>query len=235
MTGERDGDGFGSAVAGHVGAARACCWSSVHRVPGASRTGRTYVYTDRSAKPAFVIDADDTGGGAWRRCSSRSRGTSMRTAPGLRVRLGFRQSREGPVHWPHLRALGQGRPPPAAADRRRPGRGLRDQSLLRGRSSTGDGHADLAVGAWQHAGSRPCPAGASTCYSGKDGRLLRTITSRGSPATPSASTQSASVMSMATGPDRPAGDGRLHGGINGYRVWTLCFSALERRSNADVG
>ena len=41
----------------------------------------------------------------------------------------------------------------------------------------GDGHADLAVGAWQHAGAAPS-GGRIYLHSGKDGKLLRTITCR---------------------------------------------------------
>lgn len=41
----------------------------------------------------------------------------------------------------------------------------------------GDGHADLIVGAWQYAGAAQS-GGRAYLYSGKDGRLLRTITCR---------------------------------------------------------
>jgi hypothetical protein len=41
----------------------------------------------------------------------------------------------------------------------------------------GDGHADFAVGAWQHASAAPS-GGRIYLHSGKDGRLLRTITCR---------------------------------------------------------
>ncbi len=60
LDGERDGDRFGSAVAGHtagkqtllvVGAAGG----------GERRTGRVYVFKGLSPKPAFTIDADETG------------------------------------------------------------------------------------------------------------------------------------------------------------------------------
>ena len=41
----------------------------------------------------------------------------------------------------------------------------------------GDGHADLAVGAWQY-GAAAISGGRIYVHSGKDGRLLRTITCR---------------------------------------------------------
>jgi hypothetical protein len=41
----------------------------------------------------------------------------------------------------------------------------------------GDGHADFAVGAWQHSSAAPS-GGRVYLHAGKDGRLLRTITCR---------------------------------------------------------
>lgn len=41
----------------------------------------------------------------------------------------------------------------------------------------GDGHADLAIGAWRHAGAAPM-GGKVTVFSGKDGSVLRTITGK---------------------------------------------------------
>jgi len=41
----------------------------------------------------------------------------------------------------------------------------------------GDGHADLIVGAWQYAGAA-VSGGRAYLYSGNDGRLMKTFTSR---------------------------------------------------------
>ena len=60
LTGEAADDAFGSAVAGSLGTARLV---PDRRRAGAGprHAGRTYVYNGLSPKPAFVIDADDTG------------------------------------------------------------------------------------------------------------------------------------------------------------------------------
>src|SRR5262249_34220300 len=60
LTGEREGDAFGSTVAGWADARRLFL---VVGAPGAGpqKRGRTYVYDSLGAKPKFVIDADDTG------------------------------------------------------------------------------------------------------------------------------------------------------------------------------
>ena len=57
-----------------------------------------------------------------------------------------------------------------------PGEGFGTSASVAG-DLDGDGHADLAVCAWQYGGAAPS-GGRIYLYSGKDGRLLRTITCR---------------------------------------------------------
>ena len=174
LKGERDGDGFGSAVAGHsegrvlrlvVGAPQA----------GPTRTGRTYVYDALSAKPMFTIDSDERGAALG----------AMFVAVVGDVD-GDRISDVYSSDFPH-RAKG-----PATGrvyvhsgkDGRRlltltgetEGEGFGTSPAKAG-DVNGDGHADLAVGAWQYAGSAPS-GGRVYLHSGKDGSLLRTFTCR---------------------------------------------------------
>src|SRR5262249_20162494 len=60
LTGEREGDGFGSTVAG---------WADAKRIflivgapaAGPAKKGRTYVYDGLTTTPQFTIEADETG------------------------------------------------------------------------------------------------------------------------------------------------------------------------------
>jgi hypothetical protein len=60
LTGERAGEQFGAAVAGATEKKRPLLIVGAPGA-GAKKNGRTYVYTSLSRKPAFVIDADETG------------------------------------------------------------------------------------------------------------------------------------------------------------------------------
>jgi hypothetical protein len=174
MGGERDGDRFGSAVAGNafgkgvllvVGAPGA----------GASRTGRTYVYTDLSAKPAFVIEADDTGAALGAMFVAVAGDVDADGTPDVYA-SDFANRAKGPstgriyVHSGKdgrrlLQLTGEG-----------PGEGFGTSPSTAGDLDR-DGRADLAVGAWQYAGAA-VSGGRIYVHSGTDGRLLRTITSR---------------------------------------------------------
>jgi hypothetical protein len=174
MTGERDGDRFGSAVAGHVGGNGVLL---VVGAPGAgpSRTGRTYVYRDLSGKPAFLIDADDTGAALGAMFVAIAGDVDADGTADVYA-SDFANRAKGPstgriyVHSGKdgrrlLQLTGEG-----------PGEGFGTSPSTAGDLDR-DGHADLAVGAWQHAGAA-VSGGRIYVHSGKDGRLLRTITSR---------------------------------------------------------
>ena len=60
LTGEREGDGFGSAVAGFADAKHMLLMVGAPRA-GTCKCGRTFVYDELSAKPKFTIEADETG------------------------------------------------------------------------------------------------------------------------------------------------------------------------------
>ena len=174
LEGERPGDNFGSAVAGYADAKQVLL---IIGAPGAGprNAGRTYVYTSLSRSPAYVIDADETGvalgamfvavAGDLNKdglvdvyasdFSNRARGLST-------GRVYVRSGKDGAYL---LTLTGEG-----------PGEGFGTSASVAG-DIDGDGHADLAVGAWQYAGAA-LSGGRIYVHSGKDGKLLRTITCR---------------------------------------------------------
>jgi hypothetical protein len=174
LAGERPGDNFGSAVAGHSDARQTLL---IIGAPGAGprNTGRAYVYTSLSKTPAYVVDADETGaalGAMFVAAAGDVDGDGFADA----YVSDFPNRAKGPatgriyVHSGKtgarlLTLTGEG-----------PGEAFGTSASVAG-DLDGDGHADLAVGAWQHAGAAPS-GGRIYIYSGKDGRLLRTITCR---------------------------------------------------------
>jgi hypothetical protein len=172
LTGERDGDAFGSTVAG---------WADAHRLflvvgaPGAGpqKRGRTYVYDALSTKPKFVIEADDTGNALGMMfvsvpgdldgdhvpdvyASDWSNGAKGDRTGRIYVHSG-RTGRRLLTLTGETAGEGFGIGPAAAGD------------------VDGDGRADLIVGAWQYGGAA-VSGGRATLYSGKDGRLVKTYT-----------------------------------------------------------
>ena len=174
LTGEAAGDNFGTTVAGWadkkhlflvVGAGKA----------GPRKTGRTYVYDSLSAKPKFVIDSDETGnalGGMFVSvpgdidgdkvpdiyASDWSNGAKGRSTGRIYVHSGATGKRLFTLTG-ETAGEGFGTSPANAGD------------------VDHDGRADLSVGAWQYAGAAPS-GGRVYLYSGKDGHLIKTYTSR---------------------------------------------------------
>jgi FG-GAP repeat protein/VCBS repeat protein len=172
LTGEREGDGFGSTVAGWADARRMFLVVGAPAA-GAGNRGRTYVYDSLGTKPKFIIEADDTG---------KALGMMFVSVPGDLD--GDRVPDVYASDWSN------------AAKGDRTGRiyvhsGKTGRRLLTLTGETagegfgigpagagdvdGDGRADLIIGAWQYAGAAPS-GGRATLYSGKDGRLLKTYT-----------------------------------------------------------
>ncbi len=165
LDGEKAGDAFGNAVAGYkdkkhsfviVGAPAA----------GAKGGGRVYVYEGLSDKPRFIFDADETGarfGGMFLSAVGDVNGDATpdiyasdwnNNAKGNSTGRAYIYS--GKDGKPLLTLTGE-----AAGDGF--GIGVADAGDV-----NRDGHADLIIGAWQHA-SAAWSGGRVYLYSGKDG------------------------------------------------------------------
>jgi len=174
LTGERAGDNFGSAVAG---------WSDGKQIMilvgapggGPTRRGRTYVYSSLTATPAFLIEAESTSGAL---------GAMFLSVPGDVDGDGvadayasdFADSAKGPGAGRTFIHSGKDGKRLLALAGEGAGEGFGTSPAVAG-DVDGDGHADLVVGAWQHS-SAAASGGRVYLYSGKDGRLMKTYTSR---------------------------------------------------------
>ncbi len=174
LTGERAGDAFGSAVAGHtegdsllllVGAPSA----------GPTRRGRTYVYGALSDTPKFVIDADATGGALGAMFLSVPGDVDGDKVPDAYA-SDFANSARGPSTGRTVVHSGADGRLLLTLTGETAGEGFGTSPSVAG-DVDGDGHADLIVGAWQYGGAA-ASGGRAYLHSGKDGRLLKTFTCR---------------------------------------------------------
>lgn len=174
LTGERAGDAFGSTVAGAVVGKRIVL---IVGAPGGgpNRRGRAYIYDALGAKPQFTVDADETGAALAAMFVSVPGDLDGDTVPDVYL-SDFSNSAKGPSTGRVYIHSG------------RDGRRLltltgETQGEAFGTSPSkagdvnGDGRADLIVGAWQYSVTA-ISAGRAYLYSGRDGALLRTFTSR---------------------------------------------------------
>jgi hypothetical protein len=174
LHGERPGDSFGSAVSGRV-SGKSTLFLVGAPSAGPARRGRVYVYDRLSEKPAFVVDADQTGAAL---------GAMFVAVPGDVDADGvldafasdFANTAKGPstgrtfVHSGRTGAL------LLTLTGETAGEGFGTSNSVAG-DVNGDGHADLIVGSWQY-GAAAGGGGRAYLYSGKDGALLRTFTCR---------------------------------------------------------
>jgi len=174
LTGEAAHDAFGSAVAGSTRGKKSFL---IVGAPGAGpkHAGRTYVYTSLTTRPAFVVDADDTGNALGAMFLSTVGDVDHDGVPDIYI-SDFSNAAKGPqtgriyVHsgYDGKRLL------TLTGETAGEGFGI-------GPADAGDvdhdGHADLIVGAWQYAGAA-MSGGRAYLYSGKDGHLMKTFTCR---------------------------------------------------------
>jgi hypothetical protein len=173
-TGEREGDQFGSTVAGYsdgkftflmVGAPNA----------GPHKTGRVYVYDGATAKPRFVLESGDT---------AMALGYMFLSIPGDLDGDGvpdlygtdFADAAKGPSTGRAYAWSGKTGEILFTLTGETQGEGFGIGPSTAG-DADGDGRPDLIIGAWQYAGAA-VSGGRAYLYSGKDGKLLKTYTCR---------------------------------------------------------
>ena len=174
LTGERAGDGFGSTVAG---------WADRKRMflvvgapaAGPNHTGRTYVYDSLSTKPKFIIESDDTGNALGRMFVSILGDIDGDKVPDIYASdwSNAAKGRGTGRVYVHSGATGKRL---LTLTGETAGEGFGTCPAVAG-DVDHDGRADLVVGAWQYAGAAPS-GGRIYLYSGKEGKLLKTYTSR---------------------------------------------------------
>src|SRR5262249_21914751 len=170
LSGERAGDGFGSAVAGTTIGGRIVLVVGAPRA-GADHTGRTYVYDSLTTKPEFVIESDDTRGALGGMFVSIPGDMNGDGVPDVYA-SDWSNRAKGPstgrvyVH--------------SGADGKRlftftgetAGEGLGTSPSVAG-DVDGDGYADLIVGAWQYSGEA-VGGGRADLYPGTDRHPMKT-------------------------------------------------------------
>lgn len=172
LEGERPGDRFGSAVAGHADKAGMLLLVGAPRA-GARSSGRMHAYTSLSSKPAFIVESDETGG-ALGAMFVAVVGDVDRDGVADAYVSDFGNRAKGPATGRVYVHSGKDGSRLLVLTGEGPGEALGTSASAAG-DLDGDGHADLAVGAWQYGGAA-MSGGRIYVYSGKDGRLLRTIT-----------------------------------------------------------
>jgi hypothetical protein len=174
LTGEREGDAFGSTVAGFTDASHVLILVGASGA-GPRHTGRIYVYDASPATPRFVIESDETG---------QALGAMFLSVPGDVGGDGvpdvyasdFSNAARGPSTGRVYVHSGKDGHRLLTLTGETAGEGFGIGPASAG-DVDGDGSADLIVGSWQYAGEA-ISGGRAYLYSGKTGRLLATYTCR---------------------------------------------------------
>jgi hypothetical protein len=172
LDGESAGDAFGSIVAGDkTGKATPILVGA----PGAGprNTGRVYVF--RGSAPRFIIESDTTGAALGAMFTSIVGDVNGDGVADIYA-SDFSNAASGPVTGRiYVRSGIDGRPLLTLTGERA------GDAFGVGPADVGDvdkdGYDDLVIGAWQHASAAPS-GGKIYLYSGRDGRLMRSITGR---------------------------------------------------------
>ncbi len=168
------GEGLGSTVAGWADKTRMFL---VAGAPGAGpkHTGRTYVYDALKQKPKFTIESDDTGAGLGMMFVSVLGDVDGDSVPDIYA-SDWGNTAKGRATGRIYVHSGKSGVRLLTLTGETAGEGFGTSASAAG-DLDGDGHADLAVGAWQYAAAAQS-GGRIYIYSGRDGHLLKTITDR---------------------------------------------------------
>jgi hypothetical protein len=173
-TGEREGDQFGSTVAGYTDGKNTFLMVGAPKA-GPKKTGRVYVYTGLTGKPRFVLEADETDLAFGYMFMSIPGDLDGDGTPDLYV-TDFTSGARGPTTGRAYAASGKTGRRILTLTGETQGEGFGVGPSAAG-DVDGDGRPDLIIGAWQYAGAA-VSAGRAYLYSGRDGKLLKTYTCR---------------------------------------------------------
>jgi FG-GAP repeat len=172
LTGQAAGHRFGESVAGFTHNGRTTIVVGASGVPGG---GRTYVYTDVRARPAFQIDADSTGVALGAMFVSIVGDVNRDGVPDVYA-SDWSNRAKGPTTGRVYVHSGADGARIHALTGEFAGNGFGIGSAEAGDVDR-DGYDDLIVGAWQFAQAAPA-GGKLYLYSGRDGRLVGSVTGR---------------------------------------------------------
>ena len=174
LTGENAGDNFGSTVAGWADKKRMFLIVGAGKA-GPRKSGRTYVYDTLTTKPKFVIDSDETGNALGGMFVAVLGDTDGDKVPDIYASdwSNTAKGRSTGRIYVHSGATGKRL---LTLTGETAGEGFGTSPATAG-DVDHDGRADLSIGAWQYAGAA-VSGGRVYLYSGKDGHLIKTYTSR---------------------------------------------------------
>ncbi len=172
LTGEREGDAFGSTVGGYSDAKHEFLLVGAP-TSGPRKTGRVYVYDRLDAKPKFIIESDATGNALGLMFTAVLGDTDGDGVPDIYASdwSNTAKGRSTGRVYVHSGADGHRL---LTLTGETAGEGFGTTLAVAG-DVDHDGHADLIVGSWQYGGA-VVSGGRAILYSGKDGNVLKTYT-----------------------------------------------------------
>ena len=174
LTGERAGDGFGSTVGGYSDAGHRFLLVGAPAA-GPNNTGRVYVYDRLTAKPKFIIESDATGNALGMMFTSVLGDTDGDGVPDIYASDWSNTAKGRSTGRIYVHSGKSGRRLLALTGETA-GEGFGTTLAVAG-DVDHDGRADLIVGSWQYSVAA-LSGGRAVLYSGKDGSVLKTYTSK---------------------------------------------------------